>query len=643
MRRDLLILAAAAALLRLPFLAMPVQGDDVYYLLFAENALADPWHALQMGFSLQGETVWAAGHTRPPFNAYWLALAAAVFGPPGEALYHAAYLSFSLLAAGAMYFLAKRLGAPPLACSLALMSAPAFVVNGNKLEADLPLLAFWLAGFALLVCGRRGWAIPALGLAGLCAYQGVFAAPILAHWVWFNERRKWTAWLAAAAAPLALLAWQLWERAAAGTAPAEVLAGYFAAYDLLAWELKAKSALTLTGHLGFLVSPLLIWQGVKRRAGAGGYSGAVSAGAGLLAGCAVSGYSVPERLLLAVAVASGAAVLLSCAGVLRRERASGGGFAAAWLLVFFAGSAAAFYAGSARYLLPAAPALAILVFRARPPRKLVACALGLHFCLGLGLAAVEYEQAWQYRRLAREIGRWAGAKPVHTNAEWGLRHYLARDGAEPILRDRVLFAESVYVESELAARIAHRTEGVKTELARTEIASRIPLTTIGRGTHSGYSSCEFGVLPFGIGARRADTVKVYTIGVPRPTAGYLRMRSAEADVQLLSGFWPPPDEAPWRWMGGQGSGLLLAPRGASKFRLRCFVPEGAPARRVEVRLDGEAALDRRLDRSGEHDLEARVSVAPGAAVRFTIAVDETYSPPGDERELGMIVQEFGFE
>lgn len=638
MRRDLLVLAAVVLLLRLPFLALPVQGDDVYYLLFAENALADPWHALQMGFAFQGETVWAAGHTRPPFNAYWLALLRVVFGPPGEALYHAAYLSFSLAAVVSMYFLARRFAAPPLLASLTLAAAPAFLVNGNKLEADLPLLAFWLAGFAFFVYGRYRLAAPLLGLAGLCAYQSVFAAPILAHWAWFHDRKKYTAWLAAAAAPLALLAWQLWERAAAGTAPAEVLAGYFAAYDLTALERKAKSALALVAHLGFMVSPLLIGFGVKRRA-----VGAVSAAAGLLAGGAASGYALPERLLLALAVASGAAVLLSCAAVLLRGRASGDGFLAAWLLVFFAGSIAAFYAGSARYLLPAAPALAILVFRARPPRKLAAGALGLHFCLGLGLAGVEYEQACRYREFAREIGRLAGSRPIVTNAEWGLRHYLVDDGAEPLLRDRVLPPETVYVESELASPIAHRAAGRKTEIARAEIAGRIPLTTIGRGTHSGYSSCEFGVLPFGIGARRADTLTAYTIGAPRPTAGYLRMRSAEADEQLLSGFWPPPDEAPWRWMGKEGGGLLLAPRRAAKFKLRCFVPDDAPARRVEVRLDGTPVIDRRLEGTGMHDLEAPAAVAPGAVVRFTIAVDRTWSPPGDARDLGMIVQELGFE
>jgi hypothetical protein len=638
MRRDLLILAAAVVLLRLPFIALPVQGDDVYYLLFAENALSDPWHALQMGFSLQGETVWAAGHTRPPLNAYFLALLMSLFGPPGEVGYHAAYLLFSLSAAGSMYFLARRFGVSPLWAALTLLVVPSFVVNGNKLEADLPLLAFWLVGFTLFVHGRYWLAIPALGLAGLCAYQSVFAVPILAHWVWFNDRKNWVGWLATGAAPLALIAWQLWERAAAGSAPVEVLAGYFTTYDLLALERKAKSSLALLAHLGFVVSPLLIWPGVRRRGVV-----IVSLAVGFLAAVVVPEYSLAERLLLVVALASGTAVLISLTGLLLRERELDNGFLAAWVLVFFAGSVAVFYAGSARYLLPLAPALVILVFRARPPLKLIATALGLHLCLGLGLAAVEYEQACRYHEFALEVGRLAGSKPVYTNAEWGLRHYLVRAGGEPILHNQVLLDGSVYVESELNSQIAHQTDGRKAELARTEVVSAIPLTTIGRGTHSGYSSSEFGVLPFGLGSRAADRITAYTIGLPKPTVGFLRMRSSEADEQLLSGFWPPPDEAPWRWMGKQASALLLAPEGASKFRIQCFVPDEAPGRHVAVRLDGELVIDRQLDQTGGQTLEAEVAVTPGATVRLTIAIDETYSPPGDDRDLGMIVNEFGFE
>src|SRR5690606_1778737 len=80
MRRDLLILLGLVLLIRLPFIAQPIQGDDVFYLIFANNALADPLHPLDTSFRLQGEVVWGAGHTRPPGVAWTLAALLALVG-----------------------------------------------------------------------------------------------------------------------------------------------------------------------------------------------------------------------------------------------------------------------------------------------------------------------------------------------------------------------------------------------------------------------------------------------------------------------------------------------------------------------------------------------------------------------------------
>lgn len=151
MRRDLLLLIAAVILLRLPFLAQAIQGDDVYYLLIARNAQVDPLHPMQMGFRLQGELVWAAGHTHPPLNAYVLAGLLAVFGEVKEFYFHLFYIIFSVITMTSMYFLAHRFTTKPLLSCLLLLAVPSFVVNGNKLEADLPLLALWLSGFAFFI------------------------------------------------------------------------------------------------------------------------------------------------------------------------------------------------------------------------------------------------------------------------------------------------------------------------------------------------------------------------------------------------------------------------------------------------------------------------------------------------------------
>ncbi|MEX2299425.1 MAG: glycosyltransferase family 39 protein [Bryobacterales bacterium] len=167
MRRDLLVLAGLVLLIRLPFLAQPIQGDDVYYLAMAANGLVDPLHPMQMAYVYQGQHIWMAGHSHPPLNNYILLALLTVFGGVHETAFHAVYMTFSLLAVGAVYFLARRFTSHPLLAALLFLAVPAFVLSGNKLEADLPFLALWLVGFALLymngrcgpLCrwGSRGW------------------------------------------------------------------------------------------------------------------------------------------------------------------------------------------------------------------------------------------------------------------------------------------------------------------------------------------------------------------------------------------------------------------------------------------------------------------------------------------------------
>ena len=94
------------------------------------------------------------GHSHPPFNAWVLAALIAIFGDVREIPFHAAYLAFSLIAAWAMWSLAQRFSPHPMWATLLFLATPAFVISGNSLEADLPLLVCWLASVALFVAAR---------------------------------------------------------------------------------------------------------------------------------------------------------------------------------------------------------------------------------------------------------------------------------------------------------------------------------------------------------------------------------------------------------------------------------------------------------------------------------------------------------
>ncbi len=628
-----LIVLALAVLIRVPFLDQPVQGDDVYYLAIARNALDDPLHPMQMGYTFQGRRVSMAGFPHPPLNAYLLAGLLRVFGEVRETAFHLAYAVFSLAAAWGMYVVALRFSERPALAACLFVATPAFVVNGNTLESDLPFLALWMVGMALYLEARHLLGAVALGLAALSAYQAVLAAPILAYHVWYRRRRAKTAWVTVLAAPAALAAWQLFELASTGGAPGATLAGYLQELGLWGVLKKLSSALALTGHLGWIVFPAAILLVARGPA----------IPAALLAGVValvLPGYTWWQRGLWAVSAAAGLAVLFLWGRKLWKERAGEDGILAAWGVAFFAGAMLVFFAGSARYLLPLAAPVVLAVVRVCPRPRVLWAAVAANLALGLGLASANYHHAQEYRRFARHLAPLAGGQRLWSNAEWGLRYYLEQAGGEPLVKDQPVYAPALVVTSQLAGPIAFSAGGGRLqEVAREELQSR-RVRLFGLETRSGYSSSSLGVLPFEPGGGRLDSLRAKMVRQSEPRVGYLRLGDPESSDQLVTGFYAIEENA-WRWMGEQGVAILKAPEGAARFEMTFFIPETAPARRVTVSLDGAAIAAQDYPSSGRHTLSAPASPAAGAAVRAVVAVDRTFQPAGDLRRLGIIVQELG--
>src|SRR5450755_3230655 len=107
-RLALLLVLAVVLFIRVPFLNHAIQGDDVYYLAAAEHAQIDPLHPNHVQYVFLGDRVDLRGFPHPPLNAWFLALLLAVLGDIREVPFHAAYILFSLIAALAMWSLAKR-------------------------------------------------------------------------------------------------------------------------------------------------------------------------------------------------------------------------------------------------------------------------------------------------------------------------------------------------------------------------------------------------------------------------------------------------------------------------------------------------------------------------------------------------------
>jgi hypothetical protein len=512
-----------------------------------------------------------------------------------------------------MWSLARRFSPHPLWAALLFIAVPAFVVNGNSLETDLPFLAFWMAAVALFVTTpplsyvrssetrprvrthfpsrerKRAVGLPlsavCLALAALTAYQAVLLTPILAVYVWLFHRRDRARWLILLIPPLTVAAWQLFERLSTGVLPAAVLNGYLA--NLQTFDAKLASALALTIHSWFIVFPAL----------------------------------VPGAFILAW----------------RRRREPDTLFLLAWIGLFFAGALVVFFAGAARYLLPMAAPVVLLAARLSP--KWLAAGFAAQLALSLGLAVVNYQHWDGYRQFADSLRGPAAGHRVWIDGEWGLRYYLESDGALPLKKTQRLRPGDIVVSSELGDSVNPVAPFVTLRTA--EIRPALPLRLIGLESHSGYSTVSRGFWPFGVSAGLIDRLRAREVTERHPTLAYLPMNAPEAADQIVAGIFSLEDNR-FRWMSRSAVVALASPPAALPLRATFTIPPQARARRVTLLLDGREVASQTYPAPGTYTLESPPVRATGAVAMVEIAIDETFFAPPDSRELGIVLTGVGF-
>jgi 4-amino-4-deoxy-L-arabinose transferase-like glycosyltransferase len=619
-KRPTLALAAIVALvllMRLPFLAQPIQGDDVTYLYGAEHAQIDPLHPTHARYAFVGEIVDMRGHPHPPLDAWILGALLAIVGDVHPVPFHLAFTLLSLIAALAMWSLARRFCARPFLATLLFLAVPAFYVSGNSFESDLPLLAFWMAAIALFVRGVDRKSVPVIivaalagALAGLAAYQAVLLTPILAVYL-LDQKSKWRpAWLALLAAPLTIGAWQLMERLTSGALPAAVLSGYlFTSYGLHTIANTLRSDVALVVHSGWIVSPLLVIAGFAR---AGKWR--------IVAACVAALVAAFFDLnpLFWISVGCGVLLLVS---VIRRD------FLNAWILIFFAAGLIIFFAGAARYLLPIAAPVAILVARAASPRML-ALGFALQFPLSLGLAAANYQYAEGYRKFAESLASEAAGRRVWANSEWGLRYYLEAEGAIVPVRDQPTRPGDMIVTSTLGRAVTFNSQ--VSPLTSTEIVPSVPLRTISLSGRSAFSSSARGLLPFEISSSPVDRVRAEIVMELKPELSYLQPTDPKAASHFLAGLYPDG------WMTGRAAVLLKVPEKSSSLSVKLWIPDNSPARHIQLLADGQLVTEATYPAPGSYELSAPYQ-PKGSTLTVSLTVDQVFSAPGDQRKLGVVI------
>jgi hypothetical protein len=564
------------------------------------------------------------GQPHPPLNGWVLGLLVALFGDVREVPFHAAYVGFSLIAVAAMWSLARRFSPQPLWATLLFVAVPAFVVNGNSLEADLPFLAFWMAAVALFCADRVALASLAMAVAALGAYQAVFLTPILAAYLLCQSRPPVTAraglwgrlstcggpqmgtpltrlrmpvqghrgaedrpiplghWLAILVPPATLAAWQIFERVSTGAFPAAVLAGYLTVLETA--HAKLANAIALSVHACFLVFPAL----------------------------------VPAAAI----------------GAWRARRGRDTRFLLAWIAIFFACALAVFFAGAARYLLPMAAPVALLASRLR--RRWLALGFAAQLALGLGLAAANWQHWDAYRQFARQLRAPTDGHRVWVDGEWGLRYYLESQGALPLLRTQKLRAGDVVVSSQLGHSV--EVNAPLAPLASVEIRPSVPLRLIGLETGSAYSTAARGYWPFGLSGGVVDRVRASVVGERHPTLEYLAMNAPQAADQIVGGIYSLEDNR-YRWTADRAVVALKSPAEPMPLRVVFAIPDTAAARRVTLLLDGREVASAAYPAPGRYTLE---SAGPLLGTMVEVVVDRTFRAPPDARDLGIVLEAVGF-
>ena len=381
--------------------------------------------------------------------------------------------------------------------------------------------------------------------------------------------------------------------------------------------MKLRSALALLVHLGWVVSPIAIVGAFRKQR--------VTLFAALVAAIAAAVFD--WNPLFWIPVACGTLVL---AWMLRT--AWRGDFLAQWAVIFFTGALVIFFAGSARYLLPLAAPVAILVARSCPPLAL-RIGIATHLLLGLLLAAANYQHWDAYRQFAKSLANDAASKRVWISAEWGLRHYLESEGALALLKQQNLLPGEIIVTSELAGAVPFTAPVAP--LRQMDITPSIPLRLISLAGESAYSSAARGFLPFEISRGPADRLRAEVVLDRQAELSYLDPKDPAARQQILSGLFTDG------WMTAEASVLLKTPPKYGGVRVEVFIPTDAPARKVSLKAGGDVIAEDTFAKPGAYALAAPFSTR-SATVVLTVSVDKTHRVVGDTRDLGVVVLGLGF-
>ncbi len=450
-RRDAFLVAGVTVILLLPFVGKAFHVDDPLFLKAARQIQSNPldFYGFRVNWYGTEQPMWEVTKN-PPLGSFFLALAAGVAGWSEIAL-HLAFLLPAVAAALGTLALARRLCSHPVIATLAAVATPAFLVSSTNVMCDVLLVAFWVWAVELWIRGLESrrpsllvLSAVLIALAALTKYFGLALVPLL-FVDGLARTRKAGWWTASLLLPIVVLAgYQIWTRNLYGRGLLSDAATYSSLIRFRSGPLLSAKLVTGLSFAGGCLASVIFF-------GPGLWSArtlALAAASGALLTFAARG-SAPARELWTIgagalvqfavfAVAGAGVVALAAADVWPRRDAD------AILLALWVGGTLLFavlfnWTVNARSILPAAPAVGILIARRLErrsgpfPARRVVTALGAAAALALCVAWADWRLADAARTASARLasaGR-AGGK-FWFEGHWGFQHSMEALGAHAL-------------------------------------------------------------------------------------------------------------------------------------------------------------------------------------------------------------------
>ena len=429
-----------------PFLNKAFHADDPLFIWMAEQITRHPLdpYGFQVNWAGFAQPMTDVMQN-PPLCSYYIAAVMSVVGG-SEAALHLAFLFWAVIGVLGVFMVARRLCSNAFGAAFLALFTPVFLISATTVMCDVMMLALWIWAIEFWLAGldRKQWwrfFISALFISAavLTKYFAVALVPLLAVYTLARNRRV-TAELGWLLIPVAVLSnYELWTEQQYGRALFRGAITTSAAITSGSRMPRAVNSLIGLAFCGGCFFSVIFFCALRSK------RLLVSALVLVIVLAAGFGFFVVPRSYLEAAkppiwleggiFATIAVGILAAAFVeFWRRRNADTLLLLLWIAGTFLFSTFLNWSVTARTLLPAAPAVAILAMRQleqfRAPRRVIWPFVAAAVCSML-IAVSDYREAGCSRAAAQSFQQRYGseARPMWFEGHWGFQYYMQQWGA----------------------------------------------------------------------------------------------------------------------------------------------------------------------------------------------------------------------